>query len=482
MGSVTGRACLAIATLATLATCGACTRDKRRAVEETGGSWRPILLAAPDVIRCPPPPAPGSAQDKAELAELHALQARWSTEAMQSARYWDAGASLRWNEITRGLVAKHRETHGMASRAYALVSVAQYDALVAARNNKQLYRRPQPVRRSDAIKAVLPLPDDFAYPSEHAAVAAASAAVLTYLFPDEARVLDLRARENEAARLLGGGTARSDLEAGDALGRAVAEVVIARARNDGAEDGGGNPVVDGRRWFPSPSAPLADPRFGEVRPWLMRAPDQFRVGPPPEPDSPQFQAALAEVRHISDTRTQHQKYLAALWADGAGSYAPAGRWNQIAGELIVRHQLNELRAARAFALLNMALMDAGVAAWDTKYRYFFPRPSQVDPAITTPVGEPNSPSYTCSHAAFSSAGAVVLGYLFPGAREALDQRATDAIMSRVYGGIQFRFEGEAGARQGRGVAELAIARGRADGSPAPAPSLPGRLAVGAEDP
>jgi membrane-associated phospholipid phosphatase len=113
----------------------------------------------------------------------------------------------------------------------------------------------------------------------------------------------------------------------------------------------------------------------------------------------------------------------------------------------------------------MAIMDAGIACWDTKYHYMVSRPSQVDPAITTPVGLPNFPAYPSAHASFSGAGAGVLGYLFPAQKAWLGERAEEAALSRVYGGIHYRFDGEAGLAQGRAVAELARKRGETDGSP-----------------
>ena len=72
-----------------------------------------------------------------------------------------------------------------------------------------------------------------------------------------------------------------------------------------------------------------------------------------------------------------------------------------------------MRAARAFALLNMAMHDAAVGCWDAKYSYFNPRPSQLDPGIKTVIGLPNFPSYTSGHSTFSAAAAEVLSYLFP---------------------------------------------------------------------
>ena len=110
-------------------------------------------------------------------------------------------------------------------------------------------------------------------------------------------------------------------------------------------------------------------------------------------------------------------------------------------------------------------MDAGIACWDTKFHYFMIRPSQADPSITTPVGLPNFPAYTSGHSDFSGAGAEVLGYLFPDDKASLWGFAEEASLSRLYGGIHYRFDGVAGLAQGQASAQLAIELGRSDGSP-----------------
>jgi membrane-associated phospholipid phosphatase len=442
-----------------------CSQARRPAEPTpTGGEWRPIVLAAPDAIRLPPPPS--GAEQQAELAALLADKGRRTPAAIERARHWDLGAAVRWNEIARELVARTRQSHTKASRVYALVSVAQYDALVAVWNNKYAFKRPPPAELTPQVAPLFPRTRDPGYPSDHAAVAGASAAVLVHLFPGEAAAIERSAGEHERSRQLAGASLASDVAAGDRLGRQVAARVIARAQADGAADVLPRAVAaPAGGWSSSPDDQPLDPDWGKVRPWLLPAADRFRSPPPPPPRSPQFRAALDEVRRFSSQRTAEQLRLAALWADGEGSYAPAGRWNKITADLLVRDGWNELRAARAFALVNVAMMDAGIAAWDTKYHFLTPRPSQVDPSITTPVQEPNSPSYVCSHAAFSGAAAAVLGHLFPQDRQQLAATAEEAAMSRVYGGIQFRFEGDAGLAGGRAVAGLVIDRARSDGAP-----------------
>jgi hypothetical protein len=185
--------------------------------------------------------------------------------------------------------------------------------------------------------------------------------------------------------------------------------------------------------------------------------------PPPAYGSPEFEAAVAEVRRYSDARTQRQLDIAKHWGDGAGSYTPAGHWNEIAADLVTWYNLPEHDAAHVLAVVNMAMMDAGIAVWDAKYTYWLLRPSQADPAITTPIGLPNFPSYVSGHAAFSGAASEVLGYFFPAERAALRAQAEEAAMSRLYAGIHYRFDSEVGLGMGRAVGAIAVERERALG-------------------
>jgi hypothetical protein len=107
----------------------------------------------------------------------------------------------------------------------------------------------------------------------------------------------------------------------------------------------------------------------------------------------------------------------------------------------------------------MAAMDATIACYDAKFTYWLIRPYKADPAITTPIGRPNHPSYPSSHACNSGASAYVLGALFPADAERLAAMADEAGESRLYAGIHYRFDKDAGLRIGRQVADLALQRG-----------------------
>jgi hypothetical protein len=334
--------------------------------EPTGGQWKTIILDSGDSLRLVAPP--NASAQSAEIQELLKLQDQRTPKIVKTIKFWDDGAIVRWNEIARDLVIKHKTDPPMASRTYALLSIAQYDALVAAWNNKYYYERASPSQINGDLFQVVVTTADPVYPSDHAVVASASASVLKYIYPDEVDFLDGKVKEDEASRLWAGVNYPSDITAGDVLGTKVAEKVIASVEGDGSDAQGNITIPKGPGYWTgtNPMRPL----WGQVRPCMMENINRFRPGPPPAFGSPEFNAALREVRKISDTRTESQIRIAEKWADGSGTATPPGHWNKIACDLINGSDLGELRSARALSLMNMAMMDAGICCWDTKYHYF----------------------------------------------------------------------------------------------------------------
>jgi hypothetical protein len=208
------------------------------------------------------------------------------------------------------------------------------------------------------------------------------------------------------------------------------------------------------------------PNFGQVRAWMMAPADVLteRSGPPPSTSSARMQQDLQEVKSTVDHLTREQLAVALLWNDGAGTYTPPGHWNDIAAEYVRDARFSEVRAARAFALLNMAMHDAAVGCWDAKFAYFNPRPSQLDRAIKTSIGLPNFPAYTSGHSTFSASAAVVLAYLFPAGASSFDAMKDEAAISRLYGGIHYRADIELGKEHGARIGGYTVRFARQDGA------------------
>lgn len=354
--------------------------------------------------------------------------------ASQAGKFWEANAAVDWNMVARSHVAANNSNALVAIRGYAIVSLAQYQAAVAA---EQAAGNGPP-------------------PSVHAAIAAASVVALTYLYPAAGDTL-----EDRLDRVLAApgwpGHGQADMAAGEAIGRAAAAAVVARAQTDRffAPFTGTVPACDGC-WYSA--NPPAGAMVGQAKTYFLDSGSQFRPSPPPAFNSPEFLAALAEVRQVSDTRTPEQTLIAQFWNLPAGTYQPPGYWNKEATDLAVKYRLSERETAHLLALMNMVSHDIIVASHEAKYYYWLLRPTMADPAITLPIGLPNFPSYPSNHAAISAGMARILGDEFPAERARLDALAEEAMISRVYGGIHYRFDGDAGLELGRRIAAYAAGR------------------------
>ena len=463
--------------------------------DPTGGNWRTLMLTSASEVTVPQPADVNSESYQRELAVIKNGVLGLQPEQLTAISYWADGGVLRWNQIARQLISKYNtlpannESTGQyapfdatnpstnatfAARIFALLSVAQYDALVVAWRAKYQYNRPS--LSQQGVQTQVPVADVPSYPSEDAAIAEASNQVLAYFFPNEAAWLKTKSAEHKQSRIWAGVNVTSDLKAGEDLAASVAAKVLAYAKNDrfaAAFDLNStwltkraNAPYD-TKWtsLEVPARPPVLPLFGAVKTWYDST-TIARNAPqaPPLTSSTDFQKALTEVRDIANTRTREQFRIASYWDDGVGTYTMPGHWNLITEDYVRQGRQNELRTARTYALMNRALEDAAIVSWQTKYKYFVPRPSQVDPTIKTATVIPNSPSYIAEHAAFAAAASTVLTYLFPDQSTTLTKQANEAILSRLYGGVHYRFDIDEGAKTGNSIGNLAVEWAKADGA------------------
>ena len=364
--------------------------------------------------------------------------------------------SVRWNRLVPGIsaeaAARRRASRAAAAgdsaalrriaqapppmpfRVYTVLSVAQYAAAKAA----------GPSHRA----------------STDAAVASASAAVLSELYPDSvvrasiARELALDiARVRKQAR----GAARA--RAGQAMGEDIARRVIASAPlTDFAGNANVTPPTGPGMWRTARGMQPQGTMLGRSRTWVLDSAAQFRPAPPPVYDSPEFRAALEEVRQVARDRTVEQTRIARYWSDGD----PWALWNEIASTALRRHRATNAHAARVFAVLNVAASDAIVACFEAKYHYWTLRPSQADSTLVLAdsVPLPNFPSYPAGHACSAGAFEAVLTHFIPQDRAEFSRIAQEQAMARLYGGVHYRFDNDVGLALGRAVARHAVAADR----------------------
>lgn len=326
--------------------------------------------------------------------------------------------------------------------------------------------------------------------SPEAAVAGAAHTVLTTLFPTFSTTFD--AEFHAQVDLIPDAAARA---AGVEWGRSVARTILRSRSTDGSQFGVDYDPRPGPGWW-EPTPPLFAsallPNWARLQPFTMDAPTQFRPGPPPPLESAEWAAELAQVQSlgaaVGSSRTREQTEIAYFWADGAGTETPPGHWNRIAREYAEARNLDLYESARLFALLNLALADAAIVAWDAKYAYEFWRPitairaadtdgnpaTVADPNWTPLLITPPFPEYVSGHSTFSAAAATVLArfhgsddYVFSTTSDgafgltrtyhSFSEAAEEAGMSRIYGGIHFMSGNREGQSAGRKVGEWVMA-------------------------
>ena len=340
-------------------------------------------------------------------------------------------STMRWNDYACDLIARNQAGQFPAARTLAYVNLAINNAIIVAR---QQGRRPE------------------------GAISGAAATTLVAFFPKDEEAIGQRLAGEMAAVGIEG---QAEFAASVDVGRSAATVVIATAKTDRSDLVFVGPLPSGAdRWSSraQPPRPPLGPRLGEMRTFFLASGADYRAPPPPGYDSPALRAMLAEVHAVSDRRSIEQLRIAQYWEGLSGSFN-AGYWNEVTKRAIVAHRLGEADSARVLALVHMAAVDATIACHDSKYVYWFPRPTQLDPGIHLAIAVPNHPSYPSNHACISGATGLVLDAQFPDEGGRYFAMAREAGESRIYGGIHYRFDVDEGFVIARKVAARALATG-----------------------
>ena len=315
-----------------------------------------------------------------------------------------------------------------------------------------------------------------------AAASAAAHAVLKALYPANAATYDA-ALANSLALVPDGAAKDTGIASGAAYG---AQVLALRANDGWNAMVTYTPSGEVGRWSPTPNgfSPAAVPQWGGVTPFLLASGDQFRSGPPPALDSVTYAAAFNEVKLIgaadSLIRTADQSAAANYWNTAGGP----GPWIQIAIAAAEANGTSTLDNATTLARLTSAIMDSTIGIFDAKYAYDYWRPvsairsADLDGNVATIadvtwapfITTPNHPSYISGHSGVAGAASVILADAFGDDHQfcltwasqdrcwdSYTKSAEDAAMSRLWGGIHWSFDNEAGLALGRSVANYTLA-------------------------
>jgi hypothetical protein len=364
----------------------------------------------------------------------------------------------------------------LSTRSTAIVQAAVFDA-VNGINPRYTHIHVSPAGRRNA--------------SKRAAAVQAAYAILIHLYPAQSEMLD-QERSTSLMGISRGWNAEpsESIQKGIEWGQTVADAIRAWRSNDGFDQtlppftGGTAPG----EWRPTPPAfaPGLAPQLAHVTPWVIESPSQFRPSAPPALDSAEYTADFNEVKVMgsssSTSRTPDQTDAALFWNPGN----PPDFWDPVATTLAERHHFSLLQTAHLLAHVNLAMSDAMIGCWDAKYTYVTWRPitairladtdgnpdTLADPTWTPLLVTPPFPGYPSAHSCASSAATRVLSDYFgedtaitvtndalpaqmrsfPSFSAALEE----VVNARVFGGIHFRTDCEAGQTLGNSVGEYVI--------------------------
>lgn len=384
---------------------------------------------------------------------------------------------IHWNDVLLDSVRAERTPPPAASRKMAITHIAIYDAVnsIVQSHDHYLFFMPAP--------ADLPL---------DAAIAAAAHATLIETFPQFQAIYDLELADSLS--LIPDGP---DKNAAVWLGQAAADAILAERASDpaGTVPSGSPPAPGPGVWKPTPPAfaPYLLPGWADMPPFAMLVPDQFRRPGPARLKSGEYTKDFDRVKRLgrkfSTTRTADQTEIALFWADGPGTATPPGHWNEIAQSVAVQQHLSSAENARLFALLNITLADAAIAAWDMKFEYYLWRPitaireanldgnpkTEQDSTWEPLINTPPFPGYVSGHSTFSGSAATLLKRFFGTDKIAFttssdglplvmrnfssfSAAADEAGQSRIYGGIHFDFEDKDGQQAGKQLADYVFSQ------------------------
>lgn len=254
------------------------------------------------------------------------------------------------------------------------------------------------------------------------------------------------------------------------------------------------------RWIPTPPmyTTALEPHWKEIRTMVLDSASQFMPTPPPGYDvknkNSSFYKAMMEVKKIGENLSDEQRHIAEFWDDNpfamhvsghvmfaTKKFSPPGHWMNLVGIGAQLAKADFNTTVAAYANTAIALFDAFISCWDEKYRSNYVRPeTAINKKFTNEnwqpyIQTPPFPSYTSGHATTSAAAAEIMTKWFGDnlaftdtsllefgikSRQLASFRAAaqEAAMSRLYGGIHYRFDNVNGAIAGKKLGEFIVLR------------------------
>jgi membrane-associated phospholipid phosphatase len=403
----------------------------------------------------------------------------WTDKVKELADDEPSDVASVWFNILYEVVKSEATTPPSASRIYGISAVALYEAVVPG----ALHHRSLVGQLNDL--ASVPQPKKHGKYHWPTVANAALARTIRALFPSltSENLAAINVLEQSFATQFEAEVKPKDYEHSVAHGQAVADAILAWAATDGystVHDCPYAPTPVPGAWEPTPPGFIPNPLqpcWGKLRPMVLVS--GAECAPPGLPEfsvdsGSEFYAAALKVYTAGLNLTEEQQTTAKYWADGAGATGtPSGHWIAIVGQIARNEGLSLVAAAEAYARVGIAVTDAFIACWHTKYVYNLQRPvtyiqDTIDDNWLPYLVTPPFPTYISGHSTQSAAAAVALTNLFgikaftdtthtdhhlippqePRSFTSFDDAAAEAAMSRLYGGIHFAFDNDDGLASG----------------------------------
>jgi hypothetical protein len=409
-----------------------------------------------------------------------------SDERDDSAASAPSEVATAWFELLYDVVKAERTTPPAAARIYGVAGVALYESV---RPGAQPYR--SLVGQLNGLTSV-PRPDGASHWPTVANSAMAEVVRGLYRALSEASRSGVEALEQRFAGQAAESEPAKTIERSQAYGREVARAILDWAQGDGIATTAGAPYVPARvdgTWEPTPpqfSAPL-EPGWGMLRPMVLASGEELPPAGHPAfslNGRSDFYAAAREVYDVGVSLTAEEKLIADYWGDAPGATGtPPGHWTAITSQIARNDGLSLMAAAEAFARVGMALNDAFICCWNSKYAFNLQRPvtyinKNINASWRPYIATPNFPAYTSGHSTQSGAAAFVLTDLFgskgftdtthqdhglmprlqPRSFKSFDEASAEAAISRLYGGIHYSFDNDDGLAVGRAIGEAIVSK------------------------
>jgi hypothetical protein len=381
---------------------------------------------------------------------------------------------LQWNAVMLTTVGGKNAVE--QQRIATIAQLAVFEAVNAITRGYEPYLNP-------VVSSIVATADA----SPEAAAIAAAHAVLLHYIPEQAATLD-SAKASSLARIPNGPAK----DAGIGIGSAAATAMIEQRLNDGSQSPEFHvpPSANPGEWQLTSGCPPQGGPFLHLRnvaPFGIERSDQFRADPPPSLTSRRYARDFNEVKALGALDSPHRP---ADRADVARFYAAVlglPVWNSAAQQVAAAQKRSLTENARGLALLNMALFDGLISVFETKYHQPFWRPETAIPAAgvddnpkTDPdptfrpfITTPCHPSFPSAHASLGGAARRTLERVYGTGPHAIqfaspavpdvrlryasfEEITSDIDDARIYGGIHFRFDQQAGGKQGFHVASFIV--------------------------